>query len=355
MLSIMIADYIISSNDNRPLQSHQSIVLAGAFENGEEVTEVTADGRRNLSCLNSDHEEADTRIIFHTCVTDADFRRRRTNGRIIIETPDTDVLVLAIHHIPKLSNTTELWIKTGIVTPCGNKRRYIPVHDICKNIPPVLGQILPAVHSITGADTTSMFYSIGKKTVWNNIMKLGAHKFQYLKNFALQSTDEMTNVNLARKFVSNMYDPSGKYGRKHDNLTELRCAMSATVKDVAYLPPSEPAFLQHVRRAVHQTQIWLNAHVAVLKLESPVGHGWDISQDGLIRPVFFEGSTTTEMMRGLLCGSKTCNETCSCKQASMECCDLCSCDDSCPNQSTEMHESNPSLNDTENSGHHTET
>ena len=106
MLSIMIADYIISSNDNRPLQSHQSIVLAGAFENGEEVTEVTADGRRNLSCSNSDHEEADTRIIFHTCVTDADFRRRRTNGRIIIETPDTDVLVLAIHHFSKLSNNS---------------------------------------------------------------------------------------------------------------------------------------------------------------------------------------------------------------------------------------------------------
>jgi hypothetical protein len=37
-------------------------------------------------------------------------------GRIIIKSPDTDVLLLCIHFFPSMRNTKELWFKTGAVT-----------------------------------------------------------------------------------------------------------------------------------------------------------------------------------------------------------------------------------------------
>jgi hypothetical protein len=34
-------------------------------------------------------------------------------GRIIIKSPDTDVLVLCVHYFSKLQHTQELWFQTG--------------------------------------------------------------------------------------------------------------------------------------------------------------------------------------------------------------------------------------------------
>jgi hypothetical protein len=41
---------------------------------------------------------------------------RNVKGRIIIKSPDTDVLLLCIHFFPSMRNTKELWFKTGTVT-----------------------------------------------------------------------------------------------------------------------------------------------------------------------------------------------------------------------------------------------
>jgi hypothetical protein len=41
----------------------------------------------------------------------------------------------------------------------------LPVHDICHIHGPLVCNLLPAVHALTGCDTTSSFFRIGKKTV----------------------------------------------------------------------------------------------------------------------------------------------------------------------------------------------
>jgi hypothetical protein len=41
-----------------------------------------------------------------------------------------------------------------------------PVHDLCKSLSAVLCRILPAAHALTGCDTTSAMFGIGKKSVY---------------------------------------------------------------------------------------------------------------------------------------------------------------------------------------------
>ena len=86
------------------------------------------------------------------------------NYRIIIKSPDTDVLLLCIHFFPSMSNTKELCFKAETVTRTKDGRRYLSVHDVCHIQGPLVCKLFPAVHALTGCDTTSSFFRIGKKT-----------------------------------------------------------------------------------------------------------------------------------------------------------------------------------------------
>lgn len=46
-------------------RAREKVILAGGFENGEEVKAVSNLGVDNLTDLYSDQEEADTRLVFH--------------------------------------------------------------------------------------------------------------------------------------------------------------------------------------------------------------------------------------------------------------------------------------------------
>ena len=78
------------------------------------------DGNVALSIKNGhDHEEADTRMLLHT--------QHASQGvqRIIIQSPDTDVLLLCVTHHDEIG-TGELWFRTGVK----DRLRYIPVQKL---------------------------------------------------------------------------------------------------------------------------------------------------------------------------------------------------------------------------------
>ena len=54
-------------------------------------------------------------------------------GQIVIRTPDSDVVVLAIHHFRKLNNTTKFWIHAGVATRTEDRRRYIPIYILAES------------------------------------------------------------------------------------------------------------------------------------------------------------------------------------------------------------------------------
>ena len=100
--------------------------------------------------LQSNHEEADTRMILHA---------RHVQGSCIIHVDDTDVLVLILSH----SNTLDAaYMKAGR----GSKIRIINIKSvrdqIAKDVPPGASlqdflKCLIGLHSLTGCDTVSAF------------------------------------------------------------------------------------------------------------------------------------------------------------------------------------------------------
>ena len=57
----------------------------------------------------------------------------------------------------------ELWIKFGK----GTTIKHIPVHQIARSLWPERSRGLPGFHSLTGCDSNSAFYGVGKKRAWS--------------------------------------------------------------------------------------------------------------------------------------------------------------------------------------------
>ena len=236
--------------------------------------------------LSSTHEEADTRMLLHAMKADETFQRNGVSGHTVVQATDTDVMVLLIHYYIKMKSTSEIWMRIGHINSTLDKRRYIPIHSISAELGKTFCQILPAVHCITGCDSVSSFFGIGKKKVMKVIENKGAD--YYADIAALGVGDIVASLKAAEKLVINLYEPKA-HGQT--NLRNLRLKfVQVKQQSLAKIPPSEPSFLQHVLRAIWQTQVWVSSHIAKPNIVSPIGRGWELDDDsGCIVPTYFIG------------------------------------------------------------------
>jgi hypothetical protein len=146
---------------------------------------------------------------------------------------------------------------------------------LCSSLSSITCEILPAVHALTGCDTTAIF-GIGKKSVFK-LIKFSSAELSDLSELK----DPESSICVARKVVAKLYDPKAKYNSCHTNLNKLRVRL-ATSKDcsLARIPPSKSAFRQHVLRASIQTKMWMTSHQAKPPVASPYDYGWQKGSNG---------------------------------------------------------------------------
>ena len=118
--------------------------------------------------LNCTHKEADDRMMFHVQDILSHWSGPTSMTRSL---GDTDVFVCVLYCITvswKDLGLQELWL----ICNSGMRRSKLPVHDICTALEDNLTRCLPALHALTGCDTT------------NNIStKLAALNERYPQNF----------------------------------------------------------------------------------------------------------------------------------------------------------------------------
>jgi len=100
-----------------------------------------------------DHEESDTRMFIH-----AAHAARHGHTKVVLQTVDTDVLVLAVAQTSHLG-LAELWSEFGV----GKHYRVISASNIASVLGYEKSSALPFFHALTGCDTTSAFSGRGKK------------------------------------------------------------------------------------------------------------------------------------------------------------------------------------------------
>ena len=121
-------------------------------------TYMAADGivhRSVVDVLESMHEEADTRLIFHAQFV-AEYCDE--SPQIAVRSSDTDVFILLLHYATHLEAT--LWMDTGVSSR--NTRRVINISDLAHKLTPTICSALPGIHAFTGCDYTASFLRKGK-------------------------------------------------------------------------------------------------------------------------------------------------------------------------------------------------
>ena len=148
------------------------------FENWTKANIVCSKGI-NVLCNTSlpterlspcNHEEADTRLVFHVNDIVHDGLKR-----VIIVCTDTDVVGIALNVFCDMS-ITELWFEFGSDKNC----RWLPIHTIAEQLGEETCRALPSWHAFTGCDTVSAF--AGKETK-KQLGKLGTHSRNYIMSY----------------------------------------------------------------------------------------------------------------------------------------------------------------------------
>ena len=136
-----LCDFLTHSMCNlgqRHLRESTQLVIGGGLKDGERCVAITRDSCVDVEDLKSNQEEADTRMLLHAKYAAGQCQEEK----IVIQSPDTDVLVLSAAHFEDIASK-ELWFRTGVK----DRLRFVPVHDVCQNLSNRVLKALPAFHS----------------------------------------------------------------------------------------------------------------------------------------------------------------------------------------------------------------
>jgi hypothetical protein len=78
------------------------------------------------------------------------------------------------------TNTSELWVQMGNVSSVKDGRRFLPIHELCSSLSEITCRVFPAAHALSGCDTTSSFFGIGKKSVYKILKDATDRKYAKL-------------------------------------------------------------------------------------------------------------------------------------------------------------------------------
>lgn len=239
------------------------------------------------------HEEADTRIVFHA-------HKVTPGSRILIKASDTDVLVILLGNMHKLSEST-IFLATSATKKQSNHLDCINCIDLALKLGPKLCKSLPAFHAFTGCDYTAAFYNKGKIRPFKIFTK--NEKYQTIFASLTDEADIFINEKMiaVQEFTAKMYGVNHcqsvndaririfmkKYGAKEDSERFLKKIRSF---DSNFIPPCWISLLQKILRTIYVNSMWLNATYSVCAKSHPENYGWHL--DEFLKPTGFVGDQT---------------------------------------------------------------
>lgn len=214
------------------------------------------------------HQEADTRLVRHASLSDKP---------VVVVAADTDVFILMMYAFYK-SNPCEKWFMKI------ERNRYLDIGDICKAYGEEICDVLPGYHSLTGCDTTSYPYKVGKvKPLKKMITQSKANLLSPLgqRRLSKQDAEEILS------FMQTIMYP----GKPDEEFVDTRIRMYEQLKTKSSLTllPDRYSAEEHVKRANLQTYIWKQCLHKDIDYPNPEEGGWQVQDDSLV-PVWFHCS-----------------------------------------------------------------
>lgn len=183
-------------------------------------------------------------------------------------------------------------------------------------------------HAVTGCDTSSLFYNIGKKKAWQvwAVFPEITTALLHLSNAPPAIMDK--DFDAIQRFVI-LTDDRGSTDT--DVYTARLHLFSKLERQMESIPPSQAALLQHVKRATYQGgHIWGQMSQPAPQLPNPSDWGWQF-ENGQWLPHWTDLPPASDTCRELVkCGCKMgCKKRRKCVSEGLNCTARCACDGKC--------------------------
>ena len=206
--------------------------------------------------LFSDQEEADTKMFLSCQHAIQQF----SCEDICISTVDSDVGILAIYYRDRIN--CNLFVETG----SKDHKRILNISKISDTIGKEMSNALPALHAVSGCDSTSAFFGIGKHKFYKTVKGSGSFQ-EILSQMGNSFEFDTTLFPVIQTMIAQCYSV-----KECSNINDARYrkfCTKAKVPDPQQLPPTEDELLLHCQRANYVCSIWKSALTARTNAPSP--------------------------------------------------------------------------------------
>ena len=263
--------------------------------------------------LRSTHDEADDCMMTH--INHA--VRVDCCSASLICSRDSDVYVSFMYHF------TRTWKNHGLVQAwMEDMGTYIPIHSMCDELGEDIVEILPAVHTLTGCDTTS---KVGTKKKAFDVMKKGEH--QQLQTFGLGVLDN-TMLHVAEQFILKCMPKSSKVN-SFDLLRHSTYHAPNFKLNIERFPCCSSSLRHHIKRAF--CECFKIKNCLVPELCNPEEYGYEVDPNGELVPVITGKILPSDFPLPCTCGKCARANVCPCRVKSAKCTDFCKCKEDCKN------------------------
>ena len=236
---------------------------------------------------------------------------------VIIKSPDTDVLVLAVGLAAEID--AEIFMSMG----SSKVVRNVNASSVSRHLGRSESCALIGLHCFTGCDSVSAFKNKGKVRGLNMMLSTKPLQDSFAQLGTLWSPSDEIVSNL-EDFVCTLY------GEKEcKDIDEVRFRLFCRyLRPEDMLPPTKDSLILHIKRANYQAAIHRLSLCQHINAPSPTDHGWEVVDDKLKMKWMTLPPTPDDVLHVLSCGCpKTSCETarCKCRAAGSICTDMCKC------------------------------
>ena len=233
---------------------------------------------------------------------------------------DTDLLVLLLYYAQ--SDSKGLYFRSDKSKADGGVKVYNINHlkevlglDVCSQ--------LMFIHAMTGCDTTSRIFGVGKKTVFHKLVNGDPVLRAFGNAFTVPNqTTEVIN-DLGCQAMAVLFG-----GKCIDSLATMRynifskkvVSASSTVTPER-LPPTESATKFHCRRAYYQVMVWMGTEDGMDALD----WGWTLQYNRFVPLMSTMNVAPDSLLKVIHCNCTTACKTlrCSCRKYGLPCTIVC--------------------------------
>ena len=203
----------------------------------------------------------------------------------------------------------------------GYMKGYVPVHDIVKSILQELSDVLQAVHTLAGCDTTSKI-----STEYNVIKTVNKDYYHLLTKFGKSDMDDRLN-NKAEEYLVHCLSKSASNDESFNDLRYSMYHQKSFQMDVEKLPCTSSSIQYHILRSYFQCFHWLHAPFQNKILLNPIDFGYDVNEEEYLVPITISPDNILPVNYPTTCNCLKCSRenVCACRSLLMPCCEFYKC------------------------------